>query len=349
MKVLITGGAGFIGTNLTEALLGKGQELSWCEVAIFDNLSRPGGGSRINARYLHDKYEQEIIIGDVSEPAQIEDVVKSFQPDAIVHLAAQTAMTHSLTNPKEDFLTNAYGTFNVLEAVRKHAPKARVIYTSTNKVYGDLKEVILRETPTRWDIYCDICSPYKDGIDEKVPLAYEGAYGCSKGAGDAYCLDYHKTFGLDTIVLRMSGIYGTSQRATEDQGWVTWLMMRAMLKQPITIFGDGKQVRDILYVDDLVEIIWRLLQAKGAVGGVYNVGGGKGNSISILELLSTMKELLKIMPSRVEWAGWRMADQKWYVSDIRKLQKAIDCNPTPMFEGLTKLYAWLERSLHEGK
>jgi len=339
-KILITGGAGFIGSNLAEYYLSKG-----CGVTVFDNLSRPGGGARKNIAYLNRKYKNnpafEFVAADVKDLDRLKKSAR--YASVIFHLAAQTAMTTSIANPLDDFNTNALGTINLLEAARDAASPPVLVYTSTNKVYGDLTRQLVKlvETATRWDFGN---REYYGGIDESYPLDYSGPYGCSKGAGDAYFLDYARTFRLKTVVFRMSGIYGMSQYPTEDQGWVAWFIRRAIQQLPVTIYGDGKQVRDILFITDLLDAFDRAVQNIAVTGGqVYNIGGGRENAISVLELLEYIEKELKIKPSSVSFAPWRLADQKVYISNTQKAGREFGWEPrVSKEEGLKRLYEWLK-------
>jgi len=339
-RILITGGAGFVGSNLVEHFLKRGDE-----VVIFDNLSRPGGGAEKNLKILLEKNKGntkfKFVKADIRNVPQLESEMNNV--DVVFHVAAQTAMTTSITNPAEDFDINARGTFNVLEAARKSGCNPVMIYTSTNKVYGDLtkREARLIEKETRWDFES---SELADGVDESYPLDFGGPYGCSKGIGDAYFLDYARTFGMKNVVFRMSGIYGIAQHPTEDQGWVAWIVRRAMEKQPITIYGDGKQVRDILFCSDLVKafeaVVEKINKTKGEA---YNIGGGRKNSMSILELLSFMKNKLNIRPSKVSYEDWRRADQKVYISNTAKARREFGWEPeTPKEEGIVNMFDWLK-------
>lgn len=335
MNVSIIGGAGFIGSNLAEHFIKAGDR-----VTVLDNLSRPGGGAARNIGQLLSRFGDQFVFlkGDVRDMGQVFKAVR--KSDVVLNLAAQTAMTWSLDDPFEDFETNALGMLNVLEAARVVGKDPLIIYTSTNKVYGDLtrQKVELVETPTRWDF-----KDLPDGIDESYPLDYEGPYGCSKGCGDAYCLDYARSFSLRTVVFRMSGIYGVSQYPTEDQGWVAWIVRQALLSRPVTIFGDGKQVRDVLYITDLVSAFEKAIDYEGVVAGrVYNIGGGRSNSVSVLELLTLLQEKLHISPSHVEYADWRRADQKVYISNTAKATRDFDWEPTiDVTTGVLKLLDWL--------
>jgi CDP-paratose 2-epimerase len=339
-KVLITGGAGFIGSNLTEHYLSRG-----CSVTVFDNLSRPGGGAQKNSEYLMSKYKYNLgftfVRGDIRNLSQLQEVMK--QVDVVFHVAAQTAMTTSIDDPIEDFDINARGTLNVLEVARKSDFDVTVIYTSTNKVYGDLsrKMVKLTEKEKRWDFADENCL---EGIKEDYPLDLEGPYGCSKGNGDAYCLDYARTYGLKTVVFRMSGIYGMGQYPTEDQGWVAWFIRRAMEGKPTTIYGDGKQVRDVLFITDLLDAFDKAIgKIERTKGQAYNIGGGRVNSVSILELLEFMKKDLCIKPSEVSFSPWRLADQKVYISDTEKAKREFGWEPmTGMEEGIRRLHEWMK-------
>ena len=338
--ILVTGGAGFIGSNVTEHYLRKGHR-----VVVFDNLSRPGGGAEKNIGSLLAKYggtrHFEFAFGDVRDWGQLAKAMRGV--DIIFHTAAQTAMTTSLEEPTDDFEANALGTLNVLEAARTLGRNPIIFNLSTNKVYGDLtKEPInLSEWTTRWELE----NKYWSGIDESYPLDFEGPYGCSKGAGDAYCLDYAHTFNSRVIVFRMSGIYGVSQYPTEDQGWIAWFVRQAMAGALINIFGDGKQVRDILYIDDLLKAFDMALErAEATCGQVYNIGGGRENSISILELLDFMDRELGIRPSEVSYQEWRRADQKIYISNTAKAYQQFGWKPqVSKEEGIKRLYHWMRR------
>ncbi len=339
-RVLITGGAGFIGSNLAERYLDRGHRVN-----VFDNLSRPGGGAVKNIEYLVNKYKVnpyfKFVEGDVRDLGQLKRVMADIE--AVFHFAGQTAVTTSLTDPVDDFDTNARGTFNVLEAARGLDSDPTIVYTSTNKVYGDLtrKPVKLVEREKRWG-FAD--EEYSEGIDENYPLDFEAPYGCSKGTGDAYCLEYARTFGLKTVVFRMSCIYGTGQHPTEDQGWVAWFMRRAMEKSPITIYGDGKQVRDILFITNLLDAFDKAVEnIEQTRGKAYNIGGGRKDSISIMELLEFLEKDLDIKPSGVSFDPWRVADQRIYISNTAKAKMDFGWEPkVSMEEGLRELYRWMK-------
>ena len=338
-KFLVTGGAGFIGTNLVEHCLAAGHQ-----VVAFDNLWRPGGGAKANCDYLLQRYGDDdnfrFVLGDIRDTDALRNELAGV--DRVYHVAAQTAMTTSIEDPLEDFSINAQGTLSVLEAVRGADADPIMVYTSTNKVFGDLtkRPVALKEEASRWVFASD---EYAAGINQDYPLDFEGPYGCSKGVGDAYCLDYARTFGLRVVVFRMSGIYGTSQRPTEDQGWVAWLTRQALLGQPITIYGDGKQVRDILFVDDLVRAFDLACEhIETTRGQAYTIGGGPANSISLLELLALLAESFQIEPASIGYQDWRRADQKVYISDVSKAHRDFGWRPEiSKQEGVARLYRWL--------
>lgn len=342
-RVFITGGAGFIGTNLVEHYLANGQG-----VVAFDNLSRPGGGAKKNIKRLLTKYKNNpnftFMQGDVRDVDQLKKGITG--ADIIFHTAAQTAMTRSIADPRNDFNTNAMGTFNLLEASRLSGSDPVIIYTSTNKVYGDLtrKPIKLVEKEKRWD-FAD--EQYVPGIDEDYPLDFKGPYGCSKGTGDTYCLEYARTFGLRVVVFRLSGVYGMGQHPTEDQGWVTWVIQQAIEQKPLTIYGDGKQVRDILFITDLLDAFDRAVENIGRTRGkAYNIGGGRKSSISILELLELLEQKLGIRPSAVKFSPWRSADQKVYISNTLKAKEDFGWVPkVSNEEGIMALYSWVKESI----
>jgi CDP-paratose 2-epimerase len=331
--VLITGGCGFIGCNLAERLAAGGSE-----VTVFDNLAR--AGARENAQWLKGRHNERITIvnADVREPISVIEAVGGAR--AVLHLAAQVAVTDSLSDPAEDFEINARGTLNVLEAVRRHNPSAPVLFASTNKVYGrmidstDLVRHGLRAVPAS--------SALADGIAEDVPLDFYSPYGCSKGTADQYVHDYARVFGLRTVVLRMSCIYGPRQFGTEDQGWIAHFLLSALLDRPLTIYGDGYQVRDALHVSDAVDAWLGVLDRIEQVGGrVFNLGGGPSNSVSLRELIELITRLTGKQPV-YSFAGWRPGDQPWYVSDTRALTSALGWQPRiSLCEGLGSLQQWL--------
>ncbi|MBA4420781.1 MAG: CDP-paratose 2-epimerase [Anaerolinea sp.] len=329
---LVTGGAGFIGSNYVSRLLQRGEN-----VTIYDNLSR--AGSRINMEWLRGEYGEgaQIIQGDIRDFGLLSEVIAD--KDVVVHLAAQVAVTTSVTNPREDFEINALGTFNVVEACRLSGKNPVILYSSTNKVYGGMEEIRTVEKDDRYE-YAD----YPDGIPETLSLDFHSPYGCSKGTGDQYVRDYSRIYGLHTVVLRQSCIYGTRQFGVEDQGWVAWFIIAALTGKPITIYGDGKQVRDILFVEDLLDAYdLAIAQSPEKPGRVMNVGGGADKTISIWKEFGPMLERLIGHPIPVARGDWRPGDQAVFIADIRKAQAELGWVPkiTPL-EGITRLFNWVK-------
>ncbi len=331
--ILITGGAGFIGTNLAERLLSSGRR-----VVLYDNLSRRGVEN--NLAWLKSRYGERVRheLGDVRDFAGLRRAVRGAAQ--VFHLAAQVAVTTSLEHPLEDFEINARGTLNLLEALRSLPNPPPLVFTSTNKVYGDLSAIKLgiergRYEPEAEDIRAR-------GFSEQCPLNFHSPYGCSKGAACQYVQDYARTFGLRTVVFRMSCIYGPHQFGTEDQGWVAHFLIRALEEAPLTIYGDGRQVRDILFVQDLVDAFLLAQEQMGTLAGeVFNIGGGPANTISLLELMELIEQLHGHAP-KVRFADWRPADQQYYVSDTRKFSRATGWNPqVGVRSGVERLYHWL--------
>src|SRR3954454_4063661 len=282
-RVLFTGGSGFIGTNLAHRLVSSGQP-----VLLFDNLARPGVEQ--NLRWLHDTHGKlvDVVIADVRDAPALQSAVQ--QCSQVFHFAAQVAVTTSLTDPMEDFEVNARGTLNLLEAIRAQPTPPPLVFTSTNKVYGSLEDIELRRRHQRYEPVDP--GLRQTGVSEARPLDFHSPYGCSKGSADQYVLDYARTFGLPAIVFRMSCIYGPHQFGTEDQGWIAHFLIRALEGRPITLYGDGRQVRDILFVDDLVDAF--LLAQRNMdryAGTAFNIGGGPANPISVLELLNLIGQL----------------------------------------------------------
>lgn len=334
MKHLVIGGAGFIGSNLANTLLSQGDS-----VTVFDNLSRQG--SQKNLDWLLSLHPNlNFIKADIVKDQDIlNEAVKS--ADRIYHLAAQVAVTTSVLDPRHDFEINALGTFNVLESLRLFNPKATLIYTSTNKVYGAMEDVALIETDTRYS--------YQDfsGISENYPLDFHSPYGCSKGCGDQYVRDYSRIYNLNTIVFRQSCIYGPRQFGVEDQGWVAWFVIALMTNQKITIYGDGKQVRDLLYVDDLIRAYQMAADnIQKTRGQVFNLGGGPNNSISIYFDFKKLLEKLFSKNIDAPFAPARPGDQKIFVTDINKAKEFFGWEPLTNVEtGLKNLYLWVKDNL----
>lgn len=331
MSVLVTGGAGFIGANLCHDLLERGEE-----VHLVDNFSRYG--TLINLRWLEETHPSGLHI----VPADIRTDVNILRGlmdkvDTVYHLAAQVAVTTSVIDPRLDFEINALGTFNVLEAVRTSKRQPSLIFASTNKVYGEMVEMDIVERNGRYE-YFDL--PF--GVPETQPLDFHSPYGCSKGCADQYVIDYGRIYGLNTVSLRQSCIYGIHQFGVEDQGWVAHFTISAIYKRPITIYGDGKQVRDVLYIDDLINL-YHLVREKMSVarGKAYNIGGGPANRMSLLELIAFLEKFTddKI---KLSFSDWRPGDQKVFVCDIRKAQSELGWSPkVSVFEGVEKLAKWV--------
>ena len=331
--VLITGGAGFVATNVAHRLLQSGRE-----VIVFDNLSRPGVERNLEWLRLTHGSRVKVQIGDVRDAEALARAVR--RACHVYHFAAQVAVTTSLTDPFSDFEVNARGTLNLLEAVRACDRPPSVLFTSTNKVYGHLEDVGLRKTATRYEPSAPDLR--RDGIGEWRPLQFHSPYGCSKGVAEQYVLDYARTFGLRTTVFRMSCIYGPHQFGTEDQGWVAHFLIAALRREPLTLYGDGLQVRDILFVEDLADAMLLAEGCRGALSGeAFNIGGGPGNTTSLVELLALIGDLTGERPlARIE--PWRTADQRYYVSDTRKFSSLTGWRPRVGVEaGVSRLLEWL--------
>jgi CDP-paratose 2-epimerase len=335
-KVLVTGGAGFIGCNLVDFLIQHGDE-----VVVFDNLSRKGVEN--NIAWVREKHGNafQLVKGDVRNHADLKKVMEGI--DVVYHLAAQVAVTSSVVEPRKDFMINGQGTLNVLEAARLAERPPVVVFTSTNKVYGKMEDVVITENET--------CYEYRDfpnGISESRPLDFHSPYGCSKGAADQYVRDYARIYGLKTVVFRMSCIYGPRQFGTEDQGWVAHFVISAMLGRPITIYGDGKQVRDILYIGDLVQALWLAVnRIEVTAGQIYNIGGGPQNTISIWAEFGEMLSELLGREVPVCYSNWRSGDQLVYVSDTSKAQQDFGWRPqTAKQQGIRRLFEWVKAHEH---
>lgn len=335
MTVLITGGAGFIGANVAHALLSAGEP-----VRILDDLSRIG--VERNVRWLEAQHgpRLELLIADVRDPAAVARALAGV--DHVFHFAAQVAVTTSIDHPRLDFDINAGGTLNLLESIRMCARPPSLVYTSTNKVYGGLEDVTLRQSERRYEP--ENAKLAASGISEERPLSFCSPYGCSKGTADQYVLDYAHTFGLRAAVFRMSCIYGPRQLGNEDQGWVAHFLLRALRDEPISIFGDGRQVRDVLYVDDLVDALVRARSRIGVLSGrAFNIGGGPTSTTSLVELVERITRLTGRSPHLV-FEPWRRADQRWYVSDVSSVSAALGWSPrTGLGDGVGQLFEWLSR------
>jgi CDP-paratose 2-epimerase len=332
-RVVVTGGAGFLGSNIVDALASRGED-----VLVYDSLQRPRVDE--NLAWLRERHPQrvQVCLADIRDAERLRSELRGAK--AVVHLAAQVAVTTSVADPLDDFEVNARGTLNVLEAVRAVAPEAAVLFASTNKVYGKLMpaEAMRREG----ERYVPGEPSWAGGLDERTPLSFYSPYGCSKGVADQYVLDYARVFGLRTAVFRMSCLYGPRQFGTEDQGWVAHFLISALAGRPITIYGDGLQVRDVLYVEDAVQAYLLAIDGVERIAGqAFNLGGGPQNTVSLRELLRLIGEITGSRPE-VSFDTWRPGDQPWYVSDTSAFEKASGWRATVgVREGLEKLAAWL--------
>jgi CDP-paratose 2-epimerase len=340
MKLLITGGCGFLGSNLAAHAISRGDDL-----IIFDSLYR--AGSLENLAWLKSQGKLHHVHGDIRNQNDITRVVREFQPDVIFHLAGQVAMTTSIANPRMDFEVNVMGSHNLLEAVRLYSPETIVIYSSTNKVYGDLEQYRYVETDSRYE-----CSDRPNGFDESTPLEFHSPYGCSKGAADQYMLDYARIFGLKTVVFRHSSMYGGRQFATYDQGWVGWFCQQAVeskrnpVRDPFTISGNGKQVRDVLHAEDMVRLYFGTVERIDAARGqVFNVGGGMANSLSLLELFSLLEDVTGAVMNYTQLPP-RESDQRVFVADIAKASRLLGWSPGVTARvGVAKMVEWVGGSV----
>lgn len=337
MKFQINGGCGFLGSNIASEILKRGDQL-----IVYDNLSRVGGDK--NLEWLKTFGDFRFIQADTKDFATLSSVVREEKPDVIYHLAGQVAMTTSIANPRLDFETNALGTFNLLESVRQFDPTATVVYSSTNKVYGDFEYFHYDETPTRY-----ICREFPNGFDESVGLDFHSPYGCSKGCADQYMLDYARIFHLNTVVFRHSSMYGARQFGTYDQGWISWFVQKAVetAQDPSTTFtisGNGKQVRDVLHAEDMIRLYLSAAEhIDVARGQVFNIGGGIDNSLSLLELFSFLETELYIKMNFTHLPP-RESDQKVFVADITKAKHLLNWEPVVTKEaGIRKMIEWVSK------
>jgi CDP-paratose 2-epimerase len=335
MKILITGGCGFLGSNLANSILTNSHD----ELFVLDNLTR--SGSEINLKWMSEKGSFKYYKNDIRNQDDICKIIKDIKPDVIFHLAGQVAMTTSIQNPRLDFETNVLGTINILESVRNFSPDTFVIYSSTNKVYGDLEWVKYNENETRY-----LAEGFNNGFPEDIPLSFQSPYGCSKGSADQYLLDYHRIYGINTAVFRHSSMFGQRQFSTYDQGWIGWFCQKALeiknetLNEVLTISGNGKQVRDVLFADDMVDLYLKAVENKYDIAGqAFNIGGGHQNSLSLIELFQILETELDIeittsnLPTRI-------SDQKVFIADIDKANKFIKW--TPKIDKLTGIRRMLE-------
>ena len=337
MKILINGGCGFLGSNLASYGIEKGYEIT-----VFDNMSRVG--SEKNKEWLESLGKFTFIYGDTRNKNDVENTIREGQFDAIFHLAGQVTMTKSITDPYKDFEINAMGAMNVLDSIRKYSPQTAIFFSSTNKVYGDLEDYTYEETETRY-----ICKEFPKGFDESIPLDFRSPYGCSKGCADQYMLDFSRIYGIKATVFRHSSMYGSRQFATYDQGWVGWFVQKAIEKyqnpncEPFTISGNGKQVRDLLQAQDMIDLYYTALENVDKVyGQAYNIGGTFDQSLSLLELFDMLNNILGIKMEYIQLPP-RQSDQKVFVADIKKINDRIGWEPkVSALEGVTKMVEWVK-------
>lgn len=335
MKAIITGGAGFIGSNAVRRYLNRGYE-----IVIIDDLSR--AGSEHNLHWLRDHGDFHFEQLDIRDADGVRRVFEDHRDAGLVlHLAGQVAVTTSVIDPRADFEANALGTLNVLEAVRKAEISAPFLYSSTNKVYGAMEDLEIIDLDGEY-AYADL----PNGVDENRTLDFHSPYGCSKGAGEQYVRDYHRIYGLQTVVFRQSCIYGPRQLGGADQGWVAWFTIASQLGAPITLCGDGRQVRDVLYIEDLLDVYdLAVTRINASAGRIYNIGGGPANAVSLLDLLGAL-ERRSGRPLALRRDEWRPGDQKIYVSDIRRARTELGWTPkVPWQSGLDRLYRWASENL----
>ena len=332
-KFIVVGGAGFIGANVARRVLERKEKL-----VVVDNLSRPGAETNID--WLRNLGVFEFVRADVRNAEAMNEVfAHHVDADAVIHLAGQVAVTTSVKHPREDFEINALGSLNILEAVRMTGRKPLMMLASTNKVYGGMERIAIEEKPTRY-AYRD----YPHGVPETAPLDFHSPYGCSKGAADQYWRDYARIYKIPTVVFRQSCIYGPRQFGVEDQGWLAWFIIAATLGKPIGIYGNGKQVRDVLYIDDLVDAYFAAVQHKDTVAGkIYNVGGGPGATMAIWTEFGPLLEKLLGKKLEPKFGPWRPGDQPVYISDIRKIHQELGWQPKHSVEaGVRKLVEWVQ-------
>ncbi len=350
MKVLITGGCGFLGTNLAKYFLEKNND-----VFVIDALYRKGSDANLNWLKSFDKNHNLTFLKlDIRFSEDLDSFFKQFGPfDYVCHVAGQVAMTSSIIDPRNDLMTNVVGTFNILEAIRKFSINSLLAFSSTNKVYGDLNNLIYSETESRYEV-----DNYPKGFDEFLKLDFSTPYGCSKGSADQYVRDWSRVYGLKTVVFRHSSIYGGRQFSTKDQGWIGWFVTKFLEQQnlynlskefkPFTISGTGKQVRDVLHSDDLVNLYRLAYVHKNEVNGqVFNIGGGIENSLSIIELLAKLENMLGFKKIKYKNIERRTSDQDFFVADITKAKKIIKWEPQMHLEiGLSQMIDWVSTNLN---
>lgn len=337
MKYLITGGCGFVGSNLAAEVLKRGEEL-----VVLDNLFR--FGSSKNLEWLKEKGEFKYYPSDIRNLNDIETVIKDEKPDFVFHLAGQVAMTTSISNPRLDFEINVLGTFNLLDSIRKYSPHTVILYSSSNKVYGDFENLKFIENETRYE-----CLEYPLGFNESLSLNFHSPYGCSKGAADQYLLDYNRIYGIKTVVFRHSSMYGGNQHSTIDQGWIGWFCKQALdiknrkVKEPFTICGSGKQVRDVLHSSDVVSLYFKAKDTPSAYGQAFNIGGGVQNSLSLIELFNLLEEILDVNMIYKK-LPLRESDQKVFIADNTKFMTVTGWTPlVRKEEGIKMMTNWLHQ------
>jgi CDP-paratose 2-epimerase len=330
-NIFITGGIGFIGINVAKFYLKNNYN-----VKIYDCLFRPGVEQNLEILKQENHSNLTVLQKDVRDFPTLKEEIK--ESDIVLHFAGQTAVTTSVTDPRTDFEVNALGTFNVCEAVRQSCPKATLGYSSTNKVYGAIPSATVKEEEKRY-----VSTNFENGFPESLPLDFYSPYGCSKGTGDQYIRDYHRIYNLNSFVFRQSCIYGTYQLGVEDQGWLAHFILMAINNKTLSIYGDGKQVRDVLFIDDLVEAYDKAINNIDRIKGeIFNIGGGPTNTISLLELIEEI-EKLNNQKIDLKFADWRPGDQKIYISDVSKAKQVLGWEPkTNTTNGIKKLFDWLK-------
>jgi CDP-paratose 2-epimerase len=329
---LVTGGAGFVGTNTAHRLLESGER-----VVVLDDLSRPGVDRNLQWLRANHGTRLEVVQGDVRSAADVRHAARS--ADRVFHFAAQVAVTTSVVDPSHDYSVNLGGTLTLLEELRRRSEPPPLLFTSTNKVYGKLAGLAVSQVGERYEPHD--AETRAHGVSEQWPLQFASPYGCSKGGADQYVLDYAETFGLPAVVFRMSCIYGPHQCGNEDQGWVAHFLMQALQGAPITLFGDGRQVRDVLHVDDLLDAMLLATDRSAQLAGqAFNMGGGPQSTVSLLELIDLIGRLGS--PPEVRHGDWRVGDQRYYVSDTRRFRDATGWTPKVAPEdGVKLLHDWL--------
>ena len=335
-KILITGGCGFLGSNLCFHGLENGYEIH-----LIDNLRRKG--SKANLDWLIKAGLKSYFLVDICNQREVEKIIKKLMPDVVFHLAGQVAMINSIENPFEDFQINALGSLIILEAIRKFSPETEIIYSSTNKVYGDLKEYKIIESEKRYELL-----DYPNGFDEKTKIDFQSPYGCSKGSADQYMQDYNRIYDIKSTVFRHSTLYGGRQFSTYEQGWISWFCSQAIKQKytnynkPFTISGNGKQVRDILHIKDAILLYYTAAENMIKIsGGCYNIGGGQDNSISIIELIQFLENELDYNLNYT-FLPWRSSDQKVFISDITKIQSELNWEVNvENSQGIKMMINWL--------